>query len=655
MAKDGTNSQKKYIIEWTGENTGYLYKLAVIPSYNDSNYASLTDTDEPYQCLSDYEYTPFEYDKYPIGLGAAPKLKLDIDLTLCSADFAKVLCDPFVTFDRVTTFNTDSIFPCHETFTTGNIFELYIDFGFGAGFQQIYVGTQITSIEEYDNQKNILSIETESIFKTITGQVRFDNFLFLHCFYTQNGSSEAVKNTSLEYKANYFQRATSTDATGSQFKFAAVQGKSIGDYRIYFDNFSEFIEGIENNCKVLLKKIYRKSSYDTFTIESPDVTYYKQNNKNTGVRGSLLLESELKIVSYVGFSDLATTTDFSQTGANDGVVNALGEEYESIWDFLNDWYGSYLQKGMIGYLNSVINTVLPLTGGVATVTPHTPDTRDLFDTKITFFADVSSKFTISAPESHEVKSDSVEVNILGSRSSEAIEFVQPLHTVPICGEYSFVSLFSLGSLGGISSPNGSYNSTKLLNCLLFYRSQLKDSDNTDILTGDSNYYYFTVHHKPKITVSYDNDANTELYSDDYNDADNGTFIYMNFGNYGISSAPVSQTGAQGYAISTGGELYPKDKIHGSYYVSAKTMSYFFSNPNQTKIEFSTFLNNGVVELLPDNGFSPVIMPFFYWNIDLTDFEPQTGVFSNLPTKYEMIKCTVKKDEMAELTLLSRTE
>jgi|GEM_PF-4032313 len=654
MAKDGTNSQKKYTIQWTGENTGYSYKLVVIPSYNDSNYASLTNSDEPYQCLSDYEYTPFEYDKYPIGLGAAPKLKLDIDLTLCSADFAKILCDPFVTFNRVTAFNTDSTFPCHETFTTGNIFEFYMDFGFGAGFQQIYVGTQITSIEEYDNQKNILSIETESIFKTITGQVRFDNFLFLHCFYTQNGSSQAVKNTSLEYKTNYFQRATSIGGSGSQSQFAAVQGKTAGDYRIYFDNFTEFLDGLENNCKVLLKKIYRKSSYDTFTINPPFVSYYKQDNKNTGYRGGILLETALKIVSYVGFSDLATTTDFDETGANDGIVNALGEEYESVWDFLNDWYGSYLHKGMIGYLDSVISSVQGLTGGVATVSPHTPDTRDLFNTKITFFSDVSSKFTISSPESHEVENDSVEVNILGSRSSEAIEFVQPLHTVPICGEYSFVGTFSLGALGGISSPNGSYNSTKLLNCLLFYRSQLKDSDNNDILTGDSNYYYFAVHHKPQITVSYDNDTSTELYSDDYNDADNGTFIYMNFANYGISSAAVSQTGSGSFS-STTGEIYPKEKLHGSYYVAAKTMSYFFSNPNQTKIEFSTFVNNGVVEFLGDTGLSPVIMPFFYWDIDLTDFEPQTGVFSNLPTKYEMIKCTVKKDEIAELTLLSRTE
>jgi hypothetical protein len=226
------------------------------------------------------------------------------------------------------------------------------------------------------------------------------------------------------------------------------------------------------------------------TIIPPEVSYYKQDNKNTGYRGGILLETALKIVSYVGFSDLATTTDFDETGANDGIVNALGEEHESVWDFLNDWYGSYLHKGMIGYLDSVISSVQGLTGGVATVSPHTPDTRDLFNTKITFFSDVSSKFTISSPESHEVENDSVEVNILGSRSSEAIEFVQPLHTVPICGEYSFVGTFSLGGLGGISSPNGSYNSTKLLNCLLFYRSQLKDSDNNDILTGDKQLLLF---------------------------------------------------------------------------------------------------------------------------------------------------------------------
>lgn len=651
MAKDGTNSQKKYIIEWTGENTGYLYKLAVIPSYNDSNCASLTDTDEPYQCLNDYEFTPFEYDKYPIGLGAAPKLKLDIDLTLCSADFAKVLCDPFVTFNRVTTFNSDSIFPCHETFTTGNMFELYIDFGFGAGYEQIYVGTQITSIEEYDNQKNILSIETESIFKTITSQVRFDNFLFLHCFYTQNGSSEAVKNTSLEAAPFYFQRVFqeyNNTTIGVVCDYA-------GDYYGYFDNFSEFIEGIENNCKVLLKKIYRKTTYDTFNIESPAVTYYKQNNKLNGARGLSLSESDFKIVAYVGFIDLPTTTDFDEIGANDGLLNGLGEEYESVWDFLNDWYGSYLQKGMAGYLTSPVNNLNIIGGGVASISPHTPDTRELFDTKITFFSDVSSKFTISAPESHEVENDSVEVNIFGSRSSEAIEFVQPLHTVPICGNYAFVSNnFIEGASFDVYSGDerSSMRSDKALNCLLFYRTQLRDSDNNAITTGtNNNYYYLCVHHNPQITVSYDNDTDTELYSDAYNDAESGTKKQIMYAGYGVNKAAGEQSGDEWYVP----EQFPISEVYGSYYVSAKTMSYFFSNPNQTKIEFSTFLNNGVVEFIGDTGLSPVIMPFFYWNIDLTDFEPQTGVFSNLPTKYEMIKCTVKKDEMAELTLLSRTE
>jgi hypothetical protein len=647
MAKDGTNSQKKYTIQWTGENTGYSYKLVVIPSYNDSNYASLTNSDEPYQCLSDYEYTPFEYDKYPIGLGSAPKLKLDIDLTLCSADFAKILCDPFVTFNRVTAFNTDSTFPCHETFTTGNIFEFYMDFGFGAGFQQIYVGTQITSIEEYDNQKNILSIETESIFKTITGQVRFDNFLFLHCFYTQNGSSEAVPNTSLE-SANFYLQRVFQEYNNTTI---AVVCDYAGDYLGYFDNFTQFIEGMEYNCKVLLKKIYRKTSYDSFDIIPPEVTYYQQDNKSTGLRGASLSESDLKIVAYVGFADLATTNDFDETGANDGIVNALGEEHESVWDFLNDWYGSYLQKGGL----TTSNLLSTPTVGIASIELHTPDTRDLFDTKITFFSDVSSKFTISSPESHEVENDSVEVNILGSRSSEAIEFVQPLHTVPICGNYAFVSnSFIEGASYDVYSGDerSSTRSDKALNCLLFYRTQLRDSDNNPITTGtNNNYYYLCVHHKPQITVSYDNDTSTILYSDDYNDAENGTKKQIMYAGYGVNKAAGDQLGDEWYIP----EQFPISEVYGSYYVAAKTMSYFFSNPNQTKIEFSTFVNNGVVEFLGDTGLSPVIMPFFYWDIDLTDFEPQTGVFSNLPTKYEMIKCTVKKDEMAELTLLSRTE
>jgi hypothetical protein len=646
MAKDGTNSQKKYIIEWTGENTGYLYKLAVIPSYNDSNYASLTDTDEPYQCLNDYEFTPFEYDKYPIGLGAAPKLKLDIDLTLCSADFAKVLCDPFVTFNRVTTFNTDSIFPCHETFTTGNIFELYIDFGFGAGFQQIYVGTQITSIEEYDNQKNILSIETESIFKTITGQVRFDQFLFLHTFWEQTGISQARLKSNIGGAFSYIQRVrqgTISEVAGCVTNF--VYGNA------FFSNLTDFITGLETTCKVLLKKIYRKSSYDTFTINAPNVSYYKQELTDDGERGSVLSESEIRVIAYIGQTVSVNADTIDETYKSDGIINALGEEYESVWDFLNDWYGSYLQKGMIGYLDSVISTLQPLTGGVATVTPHTPDTRDLFDTKITFFSDVSSKFTISSPESHEVENDSVEVNIFGSRSSEAIEFVQPLHTVPICKEYKWgygiaISPFANDYIYEVRQ------SAKTLNCLLFYRSQLKKPDNSDVISGDTSFYYIAVHHRPRIEVSYNNDTDTVIYSDSYNDAQTGTKTFLEYANYGINKAGFIDEDVN---LHTPSEDYFPSEIYGSYYVSAKTMSYFFSNPNQTKIEFSTFLNNGVVEFIGDTGLSPVIMPFFYWNIDLTDFEPQTGVFSNLPTKYEMIKCTVKKDEMAELTLLSRTE
>jgi hypothetical protein len=625
MAKDGTNSQKKYIIEWTGENTGYLYKLAVIPSYNDSNYASLTDTDEPYQCLNDYEFTPFEYDKYPIGLGAAPKLKLDIDLTLCSADFAKVLCDPFVTFDRVTTFNTDSIFPCHETFTTGNIFELYIDFGFGAGFQQIYVGTQITSIEEYDNQKNILSIETESIFKTITGQVRFDNFLFLHCFYTQNGSSQAVPKSFIKTKY-YFDKLSAI--TTSVTLMSGRYSQAVGGYNMYFSTYDNFNAGMEDLCSVLWRKIYRESSYGSFLIENVNAKYYKQDNEATGDRDDLLSTSDLRVLAHIAEDDLVTTGTFSETGSNDGIVYGLGGEYDSLWDFLNDWYGSYLQKGMIGYLSNH-NYLNVISKGVATTTETTTDNKDLFDIKITFFSDVSSKFTISSLEESTWESDSVEVNVLGSRSSEAIEFVQPIHTVSWMNGGSTQSPFQ--QVPSVFFPILT-GSAKIANCALFYYGKIEDSSSTLLYSGISGDYIITVHHNPQITVSYDNDTDTDLYSDDYNDAPIG--IYDNVG-----------INAKEWKGDTG----------GSYYVSAKTMSYFFSNPNQTKIEFSTFLNNGVIESIGDTGLSPVIMPFFYWNIDLTDFEPQTGVFSNLPTKYEMIKCTVKKDEMAELTLLSRTE
>jgi len=199
MAKDGTNSQIKYRISWVGHKTGWNYRLDVTPSYNDDNYADLTVSNEAFPCLENFEFIPFAHDKYYVGLGESPSLKLEFDLRKTSSNFAKVLCDPFVGFDAVTTFNSDDLFPLHDGFTTGNIFELYIEYiGIDTGYALVYRGTQVTSLEQYDSTNNILTVETEHIRKTIFAQMKFDNYLFLHSFYEQ-GTNNAIPNTTLEY------------------------------------------------------------------------------------------------------------------------------------------------------------------------------------------------------------------------------------------------------------------------------------------------------------------------------------------------------------------------------------------------------------------------------------------------------------------------
>ena len=54
-------------------------------------------------------------------------------------------------------------------------------------------------------------------------------------------------------------------------------------------------------------------------------------------------------------------------------------------------------------------------------------------------------------------------------------------------------------------------------------------------------------------------------------------------------------------------------------------------------------------------YSPFMYPLFdYFTVDLSTLEPATGVFSEIPTKYEIISSKfTKENEMCEITLLSR--
>lgn len=636
MAKDGTNSQYKYRVEWAGQTTGWNYRLDVIPSYNDSNNASLTVLNEAPDCLEDFEFVPYSYDKYYVGLGESPSLQLKIDLNRTSTNFASILCDPFITYAQNTTFNSDSLFPCHEQFTTGNIFELYIEYeGLNAGYVLVYRGTQITSLENYEVENSVLTIETEHIKKTIFSQMKFDDFLFLHSFYTQT-SSNAVPNTSLEYFARPIIGHRYKNFPTDLVRIKWVASSNI-EYKGYFDNFQSFSGGISKLARVIEKKIRRLSSYPDLSFSFGLPKLYKHSLLATGERYTELAENQLKIISYIYYEQLATQSNFDNVGSQNGVVYKLGEEYDTVWDFMQDLSGSFVKKTYFDEQNSGIEN-----RNIYSEDSITLSNVDIEDFKPSFFSDVSGKFSVSAVEDHEQGTDTVEVNVIGTRSSEALEFAAPLHNVPIIkisDKYPFSSVNTFENGATFYDEQ----SLKALHLLLFYRGNLIDKNGDDFLnnhTASTQDYYINVHHAPKIEIS------STISSDDYTGvySSTGTGGYNYFLNYGLEQDIYNYTG----------NVY--NLLTGLYYVSAKTLSSLFSNNYQTKIEAKIPIDVGTYyDETNEYVVCPYINPLVYVNYDFSDIEPKTGIFSELPTKYEFVTSKITKDEKCEFTLLSRVD
>jgi hypothetical protein len=633
MAKDGTNSQYKYRVEWTGQTTGWNYRLDVIPSYNDTNNASLTVSNEAPDCLEDFEFVPYSYDKYYVGLGESPSLQLKIDLNRTSTNFASILCDPFITYAQNTTFNSDSLFPCHEQFTTGNIFELYIEYeGLNDGYVLVYRGTQITSLENYEVENSVLTIETEHIKKTIFSQMKFDDFLFLHSFYTQS-SSNAVPNTSIE-GVNYIILGHELFTAIPEFITTHFVSTNTTQYKGYFDNFQSFSGGIIKLARIIEKKIRRLSSYPDFSFSFGLPKLYKQSFLDTGERYTELAENQLKIISHVSTTALNTQSSFSSISSSDGVIFALKGEYDSVWDFMQDLSGSFIKKTYFDEQNSGIEN-----RNIYSEDSITLSNVDIEDFKPSFFSDVSGKFSISAVEDHEQGADTVEVNVIGTRSSEALEFAAPLHNITAlkrpddypANYLNYDNNFVIDQTSGYDLHSWTFNTVN--NLCIYYKGTLIDKNGDDVLndhTASTQDRYIHVHTSPKFEIS------TTISSDDYVNVYDEYPLFVDFG---LDS-----------------EIFTSGNINGSYYIAAKTLSSLFSNNYQTKIEATIPINVGTYyDETNEYVVCPYINPIIYVNYDFSDIEPKTGIFSELPTKYEFVTSKITKDEKCEFTLLSRID
>ena len=631
MATNGTNSQYIYRIEYTGEKTGWNYRLDVIPTWDDLNYSSLTVNNEVHLCLDDFEFIPFAYDKYYVGLGEAPTLQLKFDLTRVSSGLANVLCDPFTTYARNTTFNTDTLFPCHEEFSAGNIFELYIEYkGLNDGYVLVYRGTQTTSLESYDLEKNILTVETEHIKKTVFSQMAFDDFLFLHSFYTQ-GTNNAVPNSSLD-GVNYAILGHDLTTVIPDFITTNFTSSNSVQYKGYFDYLQSFTGGIIKYAKVIEKKMRRLSDYPTLGIETGLPSHYKQSFLDTGERYTELSENQLRVIAHISTAALTTQTDFNTISSNDGVVFALKNEYETVWDYFQDLAGSNLKKIYFDEHNANVEQK-----NIFSEDGITYNQYDIHSFKPSFFSEVSGKFSISAIEDHEQGTDTVEVNVIGSRSSDAVEFGTPLHNITALKkpeDYPFNYLnydnnFVLDTSSGYDLHSWTYNTTN--NLCIYYYGNLLDKNGDDVLnnhTASTQDRYIHVHTSPKFVLS------STVSSDDYVSVYDDYPLFVDFG----LQSEVPTSGA----------------VSGSYYIAAKTLSALFSNKYQTKIEGIALLST---QSFYDSENSVVVCPYInpslYVNFDFANYEPQSGVFSELPTKYEFVSSKITKDEYCEFVLLSR--
>ncbi len=382
MAKAWTNN--RWNIEWKGQQTGYYYKLVIRPS--DTTAMTPVDVDLPDDCLADFEYS-WEYDKYPVGMPAAPSLDLTFRIDKCTAEFAKALInDPFADH----TVNLESYYSFD--ITCGNVFELWISYNGGVSFNKVFIGVQQVGKENafsYDDMT--VKIEVIEI-----GYFTLSNIPTEALDYVLMNNDSLVHQSKgyldYWYLANQSYMRTGTYSPRHAFNFW------------YFPTYLLFYH-LDYIASLISNRLYRVDwDWDTVDYSFYNLTnaynlldcYYRQNYTGDGSIGTKIDYDE--IYSLIYFTDKTVTTDWpgamaqqtSNTGSGVlGLPYILKKEYQSCWDLMREITTEHLKYAYTTY---------DVSSTPATVARYT--TRNIYTTD---YIDISDKILLDIElESYDV-------------------------------------------------------------------------------------------------------------------------------------------------------------------------------------------------------------------------------------------------------------
>jgi len=315
--KNATNCGFKYRFEWEGQETGYSYRLDVIPSYADDPGATLTVSNEFNGALKDFEFIPFEFDKYNFGTGAAPSLKLQFDLSLCSDNLADVLIEPFadVTYESL-------------QFIAGNIFELSIKFNGLSGestYRRVYRGCQTNTIaQDFDATENTYSVETSNILFEILRQLKIEDYAN---YVVSNPITPFAEFPLYPFVTNIYERLY---PNYQHYNYFGGGAGMMENWQNFTENFETFVLGI-------FRVFMRNSALTTSngcSLVLPLPILYKQNTAGSSNTATVALAAdEIYFVAFAG-----------NAGDAFGAFQELKTEYPTFWDFIVDYAQSCLVR-----------------------------------------------------------------------------------------------------------------------------------------------------------------------------------------------------------------------------------------------------------------------------------------------------------------------
>ncbi len=633
MAKAWTNN--KWFIEWDGPQTGYRYRLTVQPS--DTTTINPVEVQLPDDCLLDFEYQ-WEYDKYPIGMPAAPSLDLTFRIDKCTAEFAKaIIDDPFAEH----TVNLESYY--NFDITCGNVFELWVAYD-KVNFNKIFIGVQQVGKENtfsYDDMT--AKIEVMEIGYFMLSNIPTDIFDYV-----------LMNNDTLVHQSDgYHDWWYKFGANNFNINSMSFKGRA-NNYKFWFFPTYLIFAHIDYVTKLITNRLYRVSWYwDTVDYSNYNITaaynllgcYYKQNYTGDGSLGANLDYD--KIYSLIFFTSKTDTADwydalYEQTSSTGygvlGLPYAIKKEYKSCWDLMRDITAEHVKYAFTAYDHDET----PVT--IARFTIRNIYTDDYIDISEKILIDVQLERYEVLQNAAAVSIDKVENTIdkitasnKKAKNDKSYSVNVILQNVPFAGAGNRNK-----SVDGNGDTIGQYSyTTRVNNTELFYYSNIQgiyDFDSFDM---------YRVHEKCIFPI------HSAVDSDDITTIPDINLVSPTSGNPftpNIYNAPDYYPKDAAGGKGTGNIARQLVGIYsGKLKILAETILELFSDKTQSLLTARCRLNDMATSATTNNVFEPTHE--LYYDLDL--ISPHYGMFDSISRRFTLLSAKLSKDEFVEFEAISR--